>query len=503
MRAVRTSPADRLAAAWDLWVVRLLSRFSLAVPPVLVAVALGLLALGAGLFTLAAMHAFGDAAALAVRAVPGFFDGTAGGLTNGTHFVFVCAVPLLAGTALGLGQVFGLASADPVAARQDRAVWQGLGLSCGDVVLTHEVLPRLPVLAVAWTPVAALFTVGALTPAEHRLALLLLAVALAVEVLRLGLVAGRLSRPLERVVQPVGPAVRRLLGAALAGAVVGVAASALRPLWDARATDPVAARLGVWAVTHPAGVAIACVVAAVAGAVLLVRAVAADGGFRRLPDAARPAVRPAVGRATRAGFPVAGPGWLVQVWGAPELRWAVAAIVALATSGLDLSALPRQLVGILLVAALMAFCVTRLTSAGPSAGLMRLRHHVERGESPGRITVGLAAVAYAAAAPLLAAVLVLLVTAAGVGVGAALGVVLLAPIATLVADAVVARPGAGGLTETRLLILALLQSLLVMGGWLLFTVHPAAGWPLPLILTGVFAWLSPRRMTIWSPRTRP
>jgi hypothetical protein len=209
------------------------------------------------------------------------------------------------------------------------------------------------------------------------------------------------------------------------------------------------------------------------------------------------------GRLTRAGFPVAGPGWVLQVWGSAELRWGIAAVVALPASGLDPAALPRPVVGIALVAALMGFCVTRLTSASLSSGLMRLRHHVELGESLARITGVLVVAAFAAGAPLLVAVAVLLVIAAGVPVTTAIGIVLLAPVATLVADAIVAQPGADGLTETRLLVMAFLQSLLVMGGWLLFNLHPVAGWPLPLILTGVVAWLAPRRLTLWSPRTRP
>jgi hypothetical protein len=492
-----------VAAAWELWLVRLLSRFSLTVPPALVTVALALLGAGFGLLGLAAVHAFGDAAAANVRELPGFFPVGSGALTNATHFVYLCALPLLAGVTMSLIQVLGLASFDPMAALQDRSVWQGLGFSGADLVLTHEVLPRLPVLAVSWAPTAGLLTLTALVPAERRLVLVLVGIAGATELLRVGVAAYRVTRPVERVGRTGVRAVRRLLGAALAGGVAGSAVRALLPWWSGGSSDPSVAWMSTWVVEHAAWAAAGCVAVSVAGAVLLIMTVAHDGAFRRVPGSAPQGARGVAGWLTGAGFPVVGPGALMQVWGSADVRWAVAAMVALPASGVDPAVLPRQVVGVALVAALMGFCVTRLTATGPSSGLMRLRHHVELGASPARITGVLALAALAAGAPMLAAVAVLLVVAAGAPVTTAIGVVLLAPVATLVADTVVAQPGEAGLTETRLLVLALLQSLLVMGGWLLFTLHPAAGWPLPFVLTGVVTWLVPRRLTLWLPRTRP
>ncbi|MFT3861439.1 hypothetical protein [Micropruina sp.] len=240
-----------------------------------------------------------------------------------------------------------------------------------------------------------------------------------------------------------------------------------------------------------------------AGGLLLARAVAGGGVFQSTVVPAPRLGGTLASRTVGGLFPVTGPRWLFGVWDAAELRWSVAAVVLLPAAGLDASALPSQVVGIVLVAALMGFCVTRLTANGPSAALMRLRHHVEMGCSPHRLTAGLAGVTYAASAPVLATISLLLLTGAGAPLPVALGVVVLAPIATLTTDALVAQPGADGLTESRLLILALLQSLLVIGGWFLFTIHPAAGWPLPLILAGVFTWLYPRRLTRWLPRSRP
>lgn len=505
MRLVRTSRADPVAAAWDLWLVRVLSRFSVAVRPPLVSFAVAALALGIGLLAFAAVHAFGNQAADAVRLVPGYFGPGPGGLTDATHLVFACAVPLLLTVTVSLGHVLGLASVDPVGARQDREVWQGLGLSCRDVVVTHDAVPRVPLLAVVLTPVAALLTVEALTPEEHRLVALLLGVAVGVELLRLGVAAHRLSQghEAEPAAGSIAPALAGVTAAALLGGAVGLAVRALRPLWNPRETDPVVADLARWLVSRPAPVVAAIVVMAVLGGVLLVRAVARGGGFRSsIGRAPRTGGRLAA-RLTEGLFPVTGPRRILQVWGTPELRWSVGAILLVAASGLDVTALPQHLVGILVVAALMGFCVTRLTASGPSAALTRLRHHVELGASPRRFTALLAGAAYVATLPVLIAVLGLLLLVAGSPPLAAAGIVALAPLATLVADAVVAQPGADGLTETRLLILAFLQSLLVMGGWFLFNVHPAAGLSLLLILTGVFAWLSPRRMTRWLPRSRP
>lgn len=298
MRALRTPRGSRITAAWSLWLLRLSSRFALGGTSVPIVV-LSALGVGAGLSAVA-VHVYGSAAALAVRSMPGYFDPSVDGLTNATHFVFACAVPLLVGAALGLSQVFGVGSPDAAVARRDRSVWQGLGLSCGDVVLTHHVLPRVPVLAAAWAPVAALLTVEALSPAEHRLAVTLLAGAVAVEVLRLGTAARRLSGPLERLSRTAAAAARGVSGATLVGAAVGVAADALRPFWDAGSGEPLAVWLSALVVRHPVPVWIACALAAGAGVGLLVRAVTDDGAFHRLAETSRPDARPLPGWPTRA-----------------------------------------------------------------------------------------------------------------------------------------------------------------------------------------------------------
>lgn len=498
MRPVPTS-TDRLAAAWDLWLVRVLTRFSLSLRPGTLVVAAILVCLGIALLSLAVLKAFGDRMAANVREVPGLFTDAPAGLTNATHFVLLCALPLMAGFVTSLAQVFGVSG--QVGTHEERRIWQGLGLGVGDIVLTHEVVPRLPVLLVTWTPVIGLLALTELTHSERGLVLLLLFAAVAAEVMRLGVVAQRLawvpvrSRAFLALLSGLG-------GAMLLGVLVGVLLPLAVPVARDAAVSPAVVIVSVWAVTQPLAVGSLIGACTALGGVLLARATWAGGGFRTRPVAAPAPAGGRGGRIVEVTFPVVGPAWFASAWGGPELRWVMGVLAAVLVASPDTSAIPSQALTIGLIAVLLGYGMVRLTTVGLAAGLMRLRHHVESGEAPLRLSVLLLATALGGYLPLSATVAALLVVTTDLPIASAAGVVLLAPVATCVADAVVARPGTSGLDDARLTVMALAQSAAVLGGWSLFVLHPAAGWLLTLILLGVHPWVTSLRLHTWRPRVR-
>ena len=123
-------------------------------------------------------------------------------------------------------------------------------------------------------------------------------------------------------------------------------------------------------------------------------------------------------------------------------------------------------------------------------------------QKPNEIVLKLAAGAMLAAATYALPAWWLLVAAGDFPPGPALGLIAFVPMATLFADALVAAPGSSALTENRALVLSLVQSLLSLSAWSLFSLQPISGWLLLATGIGGMTWLYNRRLVIWLPRTR-
>lgn len=499
----RTSrPRPRpVAAAWDLWLVRLLARLGLSVGPRLVVGTAIVLSTSVGLLLLAAIQAWGEAAVVNVRAVDGFFGTGTAGLTNATHLVFLVALPLILLSLVGLLNAAGFNKPEISLLRRDRTVWSALGLEARHVVLTHEALPRLPLLVLCMVPVLAVGSLANLTSAERDLVVVLAATALVVELLRLTAAAYRSTTPIRGEARVGLRAVGGMVGAGLIGAGAGMALNLTLPLVTGSPDRSVpVARAATFVTDHAALVLTGLAVVAVVALVGLGRICASRRGVGRHLITDPPAAWPVAGRALGGVFPLVGPARLLGVWAAPELRVAILVAAALAVVQPELSELTSQVALIVAVTAMMASSLTRLAPWGLSASLMRLRHHVELGAKPLHQGAQLALVTLLAAAPMW---LVLYWVAVHVGTdpSRAAGLILWPVLAALMADAVVARPGSE-LTENRLLVLALVQSIITMIGWVSFSFHLLAGWPLVVFLIGGFCWLSMRRQLVWLPRTK-
>ncbi len=497
----RTSRPRPVAAAWELWLVRLLARLGLRVGPRLVVWTAIVLSVSVGLLLLAAIRAWGEDAVVNVRAAEGFFGAETTGLTNATHLVFLVALPLILLSLVGLLNAAGFNRPEISLLRRDRTVWSALGLEARHVALTHEALPRLPLLMVFLVPLLAVGSLANLTSAERDLVIVLSAMAVTIELLRLAAAAYRSTTPIRDEARVGLRAAGGMVGAGLAGAGAGVLLDLVLPLVvGSRDRSAPVAQAARFVADHAALVLIGLALAAVIALVGLGRICGLRRGFERHRITDPPAVWPVAGRVLAGSSPLVGPVRLLRAWAAPELRFAILVGSALAVVQPELSELTSQVALIVSVTAMMAFSLTRLAPWGLSASLMRLRHHVELGAKPLHQGAQLALVTLLAAAPMW---LVLSWVAVQVGAdpGRAVGLILWPVLATLMADAVVARPGSD-LTENRLLVLAVVQSIFTMIGWASFSLHLLAGWPLVMFLIGGFCWLSMRRQLVWLPRTK-
>lgn len=491
-------------AALDLWAVRLLTRLGLGISVRLFLWVVCCTVLAGILLFAAAIRAWGEAAVRNVRAETGYFEGAHGGLTNATHLVLLAAVPAIVYAGTAVAEILGLRGTDPGLRAIDRRIWQSLGLAPRHVVATHEFAVRLPILAWAATPLVCLAQVAALRPAEGTVAWSVLALVLAVEWLRLGAASARIRwTPDARTAHDT-----RLRHVAVAwtaslaaGLVLGLLLSSLAAVLAGRPTAgrevvPVAEYLA----SHPGTIALAVATAVVIGAVAVRGAIlAAPGaaGFSRAPGRAPHQAHGDIGATLF--FPVAGGRQVRAVWACADIRWAVLFIAAATAADPDWATLPVVVIRIVVLTSLMAFCLTRIVPLGLTASLVRLRHHAELGAAPTRQALRLLALVALSAAPALAATWWVLASS-GLPIASSVGLALHVLIATAAADAVIAAPG-GALTEHRLLLIALGQSVGCLGAWPLYTMHPAAGWVLTAFLLGGFIWMAERRQRSWIPRT--
>lgn len=239
MRPSRTSDRPRpLQTAWELWLVRQLSRLGIRLAPGLVVGTVAVLVGGGCLLVAAAISAWGEAAVMTVRAGPGFFGTEPPGLTNATHLVFLASIPLILRSLVTVVHAVGLWSPEPSIMRADRAIWTALGLEVRHVLLTHVAIPRIPLLVIVLTLPLVVGTLSNLTTAEQELVVILASTAVVVELVHLAANSHWLTRPLREGAHAPPRALVAIVGAVVVGVGAGLALRTIVPLLGPDASGP-------------------------------------------------------------------------------------------------------------------------------------------------------------------------------------------------------------------------------------------------------------------------
>lgn len=453
------------------------------------------------LLVIAVVRAWGDQAVINVRSGPGFFGTGPDGLTNATHLVFLATIPLLLLSLSSVIQAVGLTSQEHALLKQDRRVWSSLALDARHIIIAQEVLPRLPVLALVLTPPAAVASLRNLTEAELRLIVGLISIAVTVELLRVAAASWRLTRRLGETARSLRNGVAAVGSALLVGSALGIFLRALSPFFERQVVNfEPAALTAMFIASNLDLVVIFSVLVSVASCAFIWRTCSGLRAFHPNAHKAIPIRTLRHQRLTTWAFPIATPERLLAAAVSPESQAALLMATALTVLSLSPGPLASQIITILAVTSMMAFCLTRLAPWGVSSSLTRMRHHFELGADPTGHSLRLAVLSGAVVLPV-SLPLVWILVLVDMPPVQAVGLVLWPVGATLVADAVVARPGSL-LTENKLLLLALVQSLLTAIGWTLFVFNPAAGWLFFPLMIGVYGWLLKRRQILWLPRVQ-
>ena len=482
--------------AAELFLVRLLTRMALRVSPRMVVILIGSLTVGVALSVAAAIRAWGNAALLNLREISGFFDAGQSGLSNSTHGVLLAGLPAIVMTLFALADSAGLGAQGSELLFSDRQIWQSMALEARHVGFTHEVLPRLPFIVLAGTPLITTSTLVALYPAERNLALVLIATWIGAELLRIG-VRVRHFRFASQKEHGLSKIITVILFNALAGiALGGIFGSIVRG--SQSSSQDVVTWLSAAAASWSPWNWIPAIGLAFLGIWILIPSFRAGGGFT---IEARKAEVSIARESTLTGFlfPIASPKYLRDTWASPDVRWTIFSVSLLGAAKFDLTDVSRQILVYIFFSALMAFSAIRLVSIGPAGMLDRLRHHFEMGASPKILALRVGFVTIASALPFIIAVAMLFVIL-GYPMMHCIGLALTPVVAVLAAASIVARRGS--LADSRLLILAFIQAFFCAVVYALFLWQTVFGMLGLLVIFGVGLWACSRKQKLGYPGVR-
>ncbi|MBP3222467.1 MAG: hypothetical protein J6M18_00880, partial [Actinomycetaceae bacterium] len=421
------------------------------------------------------------------------FNDGAEGVTNAVYFIIVVALPILLLLLSSVVRIVGVMRTDEVTLRYDYKIWQSLHIPVEMIVLTHYFIPRLPLYIISFTPLIVTFIYDGYTFSEHILAFVILCIGMCVEAGRICVETWRL-RFIDIKRKKVG---FLLFSYVVVGVILGIVFRFVLSFLYSYSSPIMIKESVVWIVRHDVGLVVV---------LILIFFVCMVGIYflshGRVSGVYKAQTKRVVTRRWDFIFPMSSRDEVVNVLTSKQMK-----IIVVGASTFFVLRLPftndvNHYAQILLLFSIMTFFQIYIFPTSIHISLMRIRHWYELSGDwkdiawQHCIVFLMKSVPYAFISFFM---YVYVVSGSVVLFGMAFLVIL---FASLLSDVAIARGEVLSVSETKIMVASLIQTVICVVGWEIVNIQLALGGVYILILISVYVWMLKNRLSVRKPMVR-